>query len=648
MKERGLEPTPYTYTIIFRGLARNVERSTARFDIVDQALKVYRQLEIRSKKDVSSIHTNALLNVCAKAGNMEALWKVAGHFEEQGKHAPNATTYTTIIRALTRNGAEQVEEKEEDGLVKRFARDPRIRSEAVKDAEGLWQDIMHRWRTGDLELDETLVNAMAGVYLKSVDRDDCTKVFSLLEDTMGIVNTERRENGQSTTSDEVSSTDRPTQGNKVIPSQRTLTTLILACNQLRLKKVLLDYWELLTSPEHPYKIQPDCGNYLDHMRGLRVSRSSADMAALLTKLYDDPRTTSMAQLWRRVTFSLAIASCKRDVFNRNAFHNANMIMDVMLQKIPPPCSDHPENYPTPELLLTYLELAIGTQSGSQDQASPSRVTQAGVPIRAKNLLKAIPRLFPYLESLPEFEIEGKNLLLRDFIGACDRLINNKDASLIDKTDLEELKSMKQISARMQFEAKEKILEKGGKPAPEFDEVVSGDQPKYENTGEGAFSSFWTRKSRSKYSEDDFDIFADQDETPAADVADNSNMDSKISASETTSPTRTTTTHGDTLSSSKSPSTSEFSDFEMNAPFNSLSRTPASDKGKKSFEKHSSSAFGRDPYDDFSRSLGFDKDKKKTRSNSSSRSGGDREHHFSSPRSSSSTKAWKKGARKTRS
>jgi len=49
------------------------------------------------------IHTNAIINVCARGKDMDALWSVAGRLPERGPGAPDKWTFTTILNALASN-----------------------------------------------------------------------------------------------------------------------------------------------------------------------------------------------------------------------------------------------------------------------------------------------------------------------------------------------------------------------------------------------------------------------------------------------------------------------------------------------------------------------------------------------------------------
>lgn len=49
------------------------------------------------------IHTNAIINVCSRGKDMDALWSVAGRLPERGPGAPDKWTFTTILNALASN-----------------------------------------------------------------------------------------------------------------------------------------------------------------------------------------------------------------------------------------------------------------------------------------------------------------------------------------------------------------------------------------------------------------------------------------------------------------------------------------------------------------------------------------------------------------
>src|SRR2546423_11074543 len=161
MKKRGHKPDAHTYTIMLRGFAANARKPQA----AQNALAVYNSMFApNSAVTPNIIHTNAVINVCARCKDMDALWSIAGRLPERGTGAPDKWTFTTILNALAGNAqmrASQVQQgrrDKDDGEV-----DEQVRNafdEAVADGRKLWGDVVERWRRGDLMVDQPLVCAM--------------------------------------------------------------------------------------------------------------------------------------------------------------------------------------------------------------------------------------------------------------------------------------------------------------------------------------------------------------------------------------------------------------------------------------------------------------------------------------------------------
>ncbi|KKY29159.1 putative pentatricopeptide repeat protein [Phaeomoniella chlamydospora] len=462
MKERACKPDSHTYTIVLRGLSRNAHKSTPKYDIVEKAMMVFSHLTAKkSGVQLLNIHTNALLFVCARAGNIDAVWKAAGMFEEQGKAAPDATTYTTILKALGSEGRptdrRRRKSSEEDSLENETTG---ISSPKIEDAEGLWQDVILRWREGDLKLDETLINAMAYLYLDSKAKSDQEKIFKLVEETMNIrldqrpgnrrVNTTDKHAGA--TSDNFTQSPGRTQSvtesstskriaaapDYVLPTQRTLSTLLTACLQLHIAPTATKIWDLLTSTSGPFKIQPDTANYIDYLRCLRIRHSSALALQLVEEMQEHhtPRSSTFKQpnssVWSPSIFSLSLSTCKRDILNPHAHSNASSIVQIMTQVLPP----GPKQIPTISNIKSYLDIGIGpapiSSSSSNNSTFPSKTPNQHRPTletSIQSLHTTLTLTLPYIRSffrIPSINAESLQSLCRDAISGCDRILNHPD------------------------------------------------------------------------------------------------------------------------------------------------------------------------------------------------------------------------------
>ena len=237
MKKRGGRPDAHTFTIMMRGYAQMSRTNPIK--AVYEAKKVWRSIAAETDKSGVSrntIHTNAMIAVCARALDVEAMWEVLMELPETGPGAPDAITYSTVLNALQASalkraamvgleqartkGKEKVEEGEESAtkeveeaeeeeededdedrssrsksqqggrLTARSAHAQafEIFEEAVANGKKLWVDVIARWRKGDIILDERLICAMGRLLMVSQKSADWENILALLAQTTGIRN----------------------------------------------------------------------------------------------------------------------------------------------------------------------------------------------------------------------------------------------------------------------------------------------------------------------------------------------------------------------------------------------------------------------------------------------------------------------------
>ncbi|KAJ5320081.1 hypothetical protein PENANT_c025G08262 [Penicillium antarcticum] len=179
MKKRGRRPLATTYTIMLKGFSSASESPS----IVKTAASVYRSISSpNSGVNQSIIHTNAMLTVCQRHNDMDRLWKIAGDLPEEGPGAPDAATYTIILGAVqfaARKDIQKMSPEEIDRILERKAL-------AVTEGKRIWADVAYRWKNQALELDNSVVNAMASLLLDGASDLDCYNVMELYKQTMGI------------------------------------------------------------------------------------------------------------------------------------------------------------------------------------------------------------------------------------------------------------------------------------------------------------------------------------------------------------------------------------------------------------------------------------------------------------------------------
>ena len=384
MKKRAQLPDAHTFTTLFRGFSRHPKFPLS----ISRALSIYHSMFAdNSPVRPSIIHTNAVLKVCALAGDMDALLGVAAKLPQRGSGAPDNLSFTTILNAIRSEAWEFTKgEKMEPAKREKQAR-------AVMQGRRLWEEIRDRWIEGNLYLDEELVCAMGRLMLLAGDEKNCDDILSLLEQTMGIPRQvpklgasgrksavhslqaiDVHEDADSPPLNEMvpalpndSSQSEDTLGLKsdpftilakrpprahaaVQPGRNTLSLVLDACIRTRLLRAAQNYWGLLTDPSGPYKILPDTENYHMYLRLLRVQRASK----LAVELIDDLRQGALGLriTLQTKTFRLGLSCCLRDKNNRNSTLYAAKLVRTMNDTL-----EHPD----PRALSIYLRLGLSQQ-----------------------------------------------------------------------------------------------------------------------------------------------------------------------------------------------------------------------------------------------------------------------------------------------
>lgn len=359
MKKRGTRPDSHTYTIMLRGLAQNHEYNKA----ASHALSIYTSMKAaNSIAKPAIIHHNCMLNVCNKTGDMDALFGVAGGMPERGPNSPDAWSYAIILSALM-SQVHKLKTMHEKGDEEREASITR----AMTDGRKLWEDVIRRWRAGEISVDESLVSAMASLFLASGRDSDTMDVFSLVQQTTNIAQPKLPQisNSPATIEDEIqsrteaedtrmsSTASSPTTG-FVKPGNSILNYLLRAARQLRSRKLGDYYWNRIINPDAAVDV--DFGNLCEFLHLLCISHSSTRAVEILRRLGRDPsvfHTNSVAKP-SSYPFFLAIEACRRDKNSQHAFSNANAALDIM-QSISPD--------PDPKILRIYLLIARITTPG---------------------------------------------------------------------------------------------------------------------------------------------------------------------------------------------------------------------------------------------------------------------------------------------
>ncbi|EME88746.1 uncharacterized protein MYCFIDRAFT_126984, partial [Pseudocercospora fijiensis CIRAD86] len=383
MKKRAQWPDSYTYMRLFQGLMDKPEH-------LGKAVAIYNSMSSpTSKVKPSAMHINAVLRACSLALDMDALWGVVAHLPDTGPNAADTTTYTTILQAI-RHAAMGDEQ------------DPQLmesqRQEAVNEGRRIWQEIIHKWRAGDLIIDEQLVTAMANLLLISRRLKDTDDVLSLVHQTTNLErliaplgsperNVQHLPRSMSTLDPEYNGTtqpgrqhhrvadpegfvpspaasafkpvtplvrdsSRPKRGTAlawVKPGNGILSALFRACRIMRIPKIAYAYWDVITAP--PYRLEPDLSNFKEVLRMYRINRAADKAASTVEKAHNEYGVRPTP-----ATYQLAMAVCARDHKNRRIMDTASRIIDDMMEHL---------EQPDIVTLEQYLSLALATSDGPQ-------------------------------------------------------------------------------------------------------------------------------------------------------------------------------------------------------------------------------------------------------------------------------------------
>lgn len=378
MKKAGTKPNASTYTIMLSGLANSTSPNA-----VNVASSIYRSLsDPKSGIKPSTIHHNALLEVCARHGTAESIWKVIEELPENGPGAPDARTYTIILNSIRANVDKQTEKMNQWSQMAGILIE---RKKALVEAKRVWAVVLNTWRKGRLYIDPQLVIAMAKLLQFTQDDANCWDVFRLYNQTMGIplpdekvnkalaaqsetlnhhLNSSRHDDSFAGLFDELDLEEirkaaQETTGEKLKirpphPTNADLAMLLETCgtmtNTLGIS-IGRYYWDLLTDPKGDYKLTPDSISFHEYLRLLRVARNSRE--AYRAILAANERTP---EILSHKTFIIAMSTCERDRKNPNVFMIASKILQIMHKT---------QSQPEPKVMMRYAELVELVTSDAQ-------------------------------------------------------------------------------------------------------------------------------------------------------------------------------------------------------------------------------------------------------------------------------------------
>ncbi|KAH6624454.1 hypothetical protein B0J18DRAFT_490447 [Chaetomium sp. MPI-SDFR-AT-0129] len=388
MKKRAQEPNVKTYTVLFRGCAMSTHPKLA----VSEATRIYNAMFTRGSLKPNTIHMNAVLNVCARAKDIDSMFTVL-NTSDHGLRMPDAYTYTIIINAL-RVEAEAIS-KSNLGLV-----DAEVKREVkkcIERARHVWYNAEKAWKRGQMILDEQVVFSMARV-LTLGDYKDNESVLELVEETMQIprfdlhnptLPAQPKEPGESTSSAEPASASEgegrvqgeadwtdTNSGNpsapvvdlkKISPREKrmmagqrnsafqfaqpgnlALSVILTALGNLRKTASAVKYYNFFSDV---LKIQPDSHTQILYLRTCTLGHASAQVADIIVNM---PTNILLPTTFRR-----GFQACIYDNLNKNAFANACRIFDHMTRHL---------RYADATAMRLFLQVARGNTRHFYDTA----------------------------------------------------------------------------------------------------------------------------------------------------------------------------------------------------------------------------------------------------------------------------------------
>ncbi|KAI1771282.1 hypothetical protein F4818DRAFT_209259 [Hypoxylon cercidicola] len=413
MKKRAQLPNAQTFTIIFRGLARSAHPKLA----VSEATRIYNtMLASTSRIRPNTIHMNAILQVCAKAEDIDSMFTIA-ETANDGLRAPNSLTYTIILNALRSEVDKPSYETLKDLEVEKN------KAQAIQRARAVWEEVTSKWRAGSIVIDEELVCAMGRILLIG-GYHDADSVEALLEQTMMISQDEKAKalqppkeaeddgpNTDITPPAKVDSQKIKAPGSAIshaLPGNNSLSMILLALEKTGKTTKAQRYWDIFTKQ---HGVIPDADNWHRLLTTLCRGKNAFQTVSCLRKI--------PSKLMVPKNFRIAIRTCLRDNLNRSAFHHATQVLEIMLSNL---------QIPDMIVLRTYLRIAYANKRYFSETMKSEEAAKMAW---GKQLLTALENLQrPFMLMAKHCENDGPEAnsmqeliaLARRMIATYDRLI----------------------------------------------------------------------------------------------------------------------------------------------------------------------------------------------------------------------------------
>lgn len=388
MKKRAQLPNAQTYTIIFRGCAESKHPLLA----VSEAFKIYNAMLASSRLKPNQIHLNAMLELCARAQDIETLFTVLR--SANGQRTPNNLTYTIILNALRYQRSNQIYPNE-DKKEKKAAVDASIAT-TISRSKLVWDEVITRWKNGEIVMDEELMCAMGRVLLLG-GASETDSILAIVGEVFGItklrdgepgfVNPAAQKAAQSKIAGKPQEPAKPKRIEKPeqfeeldkgedfdstrpkdtgyaqplptpdVPAgpmakakmagNNTLSLVMRALAQAKRTKLAARYWDYLLQT---HNIVPDRRNYRDYIDCLSTGAACGKAARVLVSM---PNAIADGNLYRR-----GVLLCHWDSFNEKAFENATLIHNAMVRKL---------RVPDTRCMKLYLHVAMTSYRKFEDK-----------------------------------------------------------------------------------------------------------------------------------------------------------------------------------------------------------------------------------------------------------------------------------------
>jgi hypothetical protein len=356
MKQRNQTPDAYTYNILLWGLSVHPDAPWA----LAHATKLYQRMTAPgSKAAPNQVNTHLLLQLCGRAGDLDALWEVVGAIPETGAGAASATTYAVILNSLRGaadgGGAEggggaragEAEEGEGEELYPRSAGEVRqaARNKAADSGRRVWAALLGGWRAGAVKMDAQLVFSMGRLLMLGGRPQDRGDLFKLAAQTIGVSvppvlrqqpTTTNQNPGQTVPADNAhfdpsllfapSPSDR---ARLARPSNHILSLLLDASATLpdaKVEPAATHYWSELTGG--PSGLTPDTVSLKKYLHVLSRARCSARAARALQEALDKRVALD------RGAFRAAFAACLRNARGGSGLRDAAAAYAVKRAALP--------------------------------------------------------------------------------------------------------------------------------------------------------------------------------------------------------------------------------------------------------------------------------------------------------------------------